>query len=70
MLLKAGGFLPIAPPLDMPLPNRIIGWLHTYQFYALGVVALVHAGFHTWRHVRLKDNALRIMAPRRLHRFL
>ncbi|SIS82315.1 cytochrome b561 [Roseivivax lentus] len=70
VLLKAGGVLPIAPPLGLPLPNKIIGWLHTYQFYALGVVAMVHAGFHTWRHVRLRDNALRIMAPKGLHRFL
>lgn len=54
----------------MPMSNRIIGWLHTYQFYALGIVAIVHAGFHTWRHFYLRDNALRIMAPKRLHRFL
>ncbi|MHA6326099.1 cytochrome b/b6 domain-containing protein [Roseivivax sp. CAU 1753] len=70
ILLKAGGILPIAPPLDMPLPNRVIGWLHTYQFYALGVVAMIHAAFHIWRHLFLRDNALRIMAPKRLHRFL
>lgn len=69
-LLKAGGFLPIAPPLGLPDANRIIGWMHTYQFYALGGVALIHAGFHIWRHLRLRDNALRIMAPKRLHRFL
>lgn len=69
-LLKAGGFLPIAPPLDIREANHIIGQIHIYEFYLLGLIALVHAGFHTWRHIRLKDNALRIMAPKRLHRFL
>ena len=70
VLLKAGGFLPIAPPLNMRSANEIIGLVHTIEFYALGVVAGAPAAFHIWRHVRLRDNALRIMAPKRLHRFL
>lgn len=69
-LMKAGGVLPIAPPLGMPDANAIIGWLHVYQFYALAGIALFHTGFHVWRHLRLRDNALRIMAPRFLYRFL
>ncbi len=69
-MLRAGGFLPIAPPLDLPAWNHYIGKFHIYQFYALGVVAAVHAAFHIWRHVRLKDNALRIMVPKRFHKFL
>ena len=36
----------------------------------LAVIVLLHAGFHIWRHVRLRDNALRIMVPRRFHRYL
>lgn len=68
--MKAGGVLPIAPPLDMPAANAAVGWLHTYQFYALAGLALFHSGFHIWRHIRLRDNALRIMAPKALHRFL
>lgn len=69
-VLRAGGFLPIAPALDMERANEVIGTLHIVQFYTLGAVVVVHAGFHVWRHVRLKDNALRIMAPRVFHRFL
>lgn len=69
-LLKAGGFLPIAPPLDLPWWNHYVGKFHIYQFYALGLVAAAHALFHIWRHVRLRDNALRIMAPKFLHRYL
>ena len=69
-LLKAGLFLPIAPPMGWAEANRIIGELHILQFYALGVLVAVHAAFHVWRHIRLRDNALRIMAPKVLHRFL
>lgn len=69
-LLKAGGFLPIAPPLGLRQANDIIGQIHIFEFYLVALIALIHAGFHIWRHVRLKDNALRIMAPKALHRFL
>lgn len=70
VLLKAGGFLPIAPPLGLREANDIIGTLHIYEFYLVGVIVAVHACFHIWRHVALKDNALRIMVPKALHRFL
>ena len=69
-LLKAGGFLPIAPPLGLHRANEIIGQIHIYEFYLLALIAAVHAAFHIWRHLRLRDNALRIMAPKALHRFL
>ena len=69
-LLKAGGILPIAPPLDMPTLNAWIGTFHTVEYYSLGVIAAIHAAFHVWRHWKLKDNALRIMVPKRLHRYL
>jgi len=69
-LLKAGGFLPIAPPMGLQRANDIIGTLHIYEFYLVGVIVVIHAAFHIWRHVRLRDNALRIMVPRIFHRFL
>jgi cytochrome b561 len=69
-LLRAGGFLPIAPPLDLPLLNDWIGTVHVAQFYLLAALALGHAAFHLWRHYGLRDNALRIMAPRALYRYL
>ncbi|MCA1774632.1 MAG: cytochrome b [Paracoccaceae bacterium] len=68
--LWAGGIVPLGIPLSMPQANAIIGKLHIYQFYALGLIVLVHAGFHIWRHRALRDNTLRIMAPKILHRFL
>lgn len=69
-LLKAGGFLPIAPPLDMREANDIIGQIHIYEFYILAGIVIVHALFHIWRHFILRDNVLRIMAPKWLHKWL
>lgn len=68
--LWAGGIVPIAVPLDMPLANDWVGLLHSIEFYGLAIIAILHALFHIWRHFALRDNALRIMAPRLLHRFL
>ena len=67
---RAGGWLPFAPPMDLPALHDWIGAVHIAQFYAFGALLALHALFHVWRHVRLRDNALRIMAPRALHRFL
>ncbi|MEM9583822.1 MAG: cytochrome b/b6 domain-containing protein [Pseudomonadota bacterium] len=68
--LWAGGIIPIAPALGLPKANDIVGQFHTYQFYLLALLAGFHAVFHLWRHFALRDNALRIMAPKVLHRFL
>jgi len=68
--LWAGGIVPIGVPLSLPRMNDLIGRIHEVEFYTLAAIAIFHALFHIWRHVILKDNALRIMAPKRLHRFL
>lgn len=70
VLLKAGGFLPIAPPMGWRDLNDLVGLIHIYEYYVLAALVGFHALFHIWRHLRLRDNALRIMAPRILHRFL
>ena len=70
VLLWAGGVVPIAPPLGMPRANDIVGRLHELEFYGLAAIIAAHAAFHIWRHVVLGDNALRIMAPKLLHRYL
>ncbi|MGB0844216.1 MAG: cytochrome b/b6 domain-containing protein [Alphaproteobacteria bacterium] len=69
-LLKAGGFLPIAPPQSMHQANAIIGDIHILQFYALGGLIGVHAVFHIWRHYKVKDNALKVMLPKMFHKYL
>jgi cytochrome b561 len=70
VLLKAGGFLPFAPPLGLARAHEIALQVHVWEYYLLAVLAAGHAAFHLWRHLKLRDNALRIMAPRALHRFL
>ncbi len=70
VVLRAGGLFPIAPALNLPQAHGIVSVLHVYQFYALALLVVAHAGFHIWRHLHLRDNALRIMAPKVLHRFL
>ena len=67
---RAGGWLPFAPPLDWPRWHDWIGTAHILQFYALGALIAAHALFHAWRHWAVRDNALKVMAPRALHRFL
>lgn len=69
-LLFAGTIVPIAPPLGLPQANHWVGIVHAIEFYGLAAIAIGHAGFHTWRHLKLRDNALRIMMPRALHRWL
>ncbi|MCO4825583.1 MAG: cytochrome B [Amylibacter sp.] len=70
VLLKAGGFLPIAPPMGWRHLNEYVGDFHIIQFYTLAAIVAVHALFHIWRHFRLRDNALRIMVPKTFHKWL
>ena len=44
--------------------------IHEIAFDALIIGIVLHAVFHIWRHYWLKDNALRIMAPKILHKYL
>lgn len=68
--LWAGGIVPIAYPMNWSHLNDLVGMVHSMEFYLLGVIAGVHVVFHVWRHFALRDNALRIMTPKILHRFL
>lgn len=68
--LWAGDIVPIAYPMSWPKLNDMVGIVHSVEFYAMGAIAAGHAGFHIWRHIKLRDNALRIMAPKVFHRYL
>lgn len=70
VLLKAGGFLPIAPPMGLKHANELVGDFHILQFYTLAAIIAGHALFHIWRHFHLHDNALRIMVPKTFHKWL
>jgi cytochrome b561 len=40
------------------------------RFAAIAVLVIAHAGFHIWWHIKLRDNASRIMALKAFHRYL
>ena len=63
----------------IPLNIPALGWeqlhdaaeeVHELAFDGLTILIIAHAAFHIWRHIRLRDNALRIMSPKALHRYL
>lgn len=68
--LWAGNIVPVAVPMDLPEINDAVGVLHIFEFYLLGLIIVSHAGFHIWRHYWLRDNVLRIMAPKTLQKYL
>lgn len=50
--------------------HEIAEEVHEIAFNVTTAMILAHIAFHLWRHFRLKDNALRIMVPKALHRYL
>jgi cytochrome b561 len=56
--------------MGWPKLNDLVGIVHSIEFYAIAALAVAHAGFHIWRHIKLRDNALRIMAPKVFHHYL
>lgn len=68
--IKAFGIVPINVSFGS---KTLHGWLeevHEILFDGLLILIVVHALFHIWRHFWLKDNALRIMVPKALHKYL
>ncbi|WP_371168378.1 cytochrome b [Aliiroseovarius sp. 2305UL8-7] len=68
--IKAFGVLQINPAAGTKGLHEFTEEIHEIAFDALVVLIVAHAGFHLWRHFMLKDNALRIMVPKMLHRYL
>ena len=44
--------------------------VHELAFNGLLALVIAHIAFHVWRHFWLKDNALRMILPKLLHRFV
>lgn len=68
--IRAIGMLLINTGTGSKAMHDVIGEAHGLIFNLLIMLTLVHIGFHLWRHLHLRDNALKIMMPRALHRFL
>jgi len=69
-LIKGFGIIPINFAGGNKSLHDFATEIHEIVFDALIILIVLHAVFHIWRHVRLKDNALRIMFPKILHRWL
>lgn len=68
--IQAFDVIPINPGIGFETLHDLATELHEIIFDALVIVIGVHGVFHIWRHFGLKDNALRIMVPKVLHKYL
>ena len=69
-VIYAFGILPINPGFDAAALHKLLEDIHEVAFNLLLAAVTLHAIFHLWRHTALRDNALRIMAPKIMHRWL
>ena len=69
-VVRAFGVVPLGPGSGTEWLHDLAYEIHEIAFDVLVIMVVAHIVFHLWRHYALKDNALRIMAPRALHRWL
>jgi cytochrome b561 len=69
-VVKAFGVLPISGGWGTDTLHDFLSEVHDVSFKIMLIAILIHVIFHLWRHFGLKDNALRIILPKRLHRYL
>ncbi|MEO1490766.1 MAG: cytochrome b/b6 domain-containing protein [Pseudomonadota bacterium] len=85
LTVLTGGMAGLAPDYPVMgfgiVPLNPAGWgtpglhdlaedVHEIAFNVTILLIFAHMAFHIWRHFGLRDNALRIIAPKALHRFL
>ncbi len=66
----AFGTFPIAPSVSLKTFHELAQEVHELIFNLALIGIALHAAFHLWRHYLLKDDALRIMIPAKLHKYL
>jgi len=64
------GLVPLSLEVGPKVVYEFLQEVHELVFNGLITLIIVHTVFHLWRHFLLKDNALRIMVPRMLHKYL
>lgn len=69
-IIHAFGILPINFGGGTKAIHGVLEEVHEITFNVLTVTIIGHALYHIWRHYLVKDNALRIIMPKALHRFL
>jgi len=68
--IRLFGVIPFFPGIGAQALHQQMQNIHEVAFNVILAVIVSHALFHLWRHFGLKDNALRIMLPRVLHKYL
>lgn len=69
-VIYAFDIFPINPGFGTKGLHNFFEDVHEIVFNILTIAIVGHAAFHIWRHFGLKDNALRIIMPKRLHKYL
>lgn len=69
-VVMAFGVLPLNPGFGTKATHDLLSEVHEIAFNGILFVIIAHTAFHLWRHYIVKDNALRIMVPKALHRYL
>lgn len=69
-VIQGFGIIPILPNISAKSFHDLMQESHELLFNLLIGGVMLHAIFHLWRHTALRDNALRIMMPKTLHRYL
>ena len=70
-LVSAFGMIPLnVPGVGNDGLHDFVSEIHELAFDILLLTIIAHAVFHVWRHFWLKDNALRVMVPQVLHKYL
>ncbi|WP_299687983.1 cytochrome b/b6 domain-containing protein [uncultured Tateyamaria sp.] len=64
------GVIPLFPGRGGKGVHDTLTELHELTFDVMLIGIAVHVVFHLWRHYAVRDNALRIMAPKVLHKYL
>ncbi|WP_406648808.1 cytochrome b/b6 domain-containing protein [Aliisedimentitalea scapharcae] len=68
--IRAFGVVQINPGIAPRGLHKLAEDIHEIAFDALLVLIVAHIVFHLWRHFLVRDNALRIMVPKALHKYL
>lgn len=68
--IRLFGVIPFFPGWGSRAIHGTLEEIHETAFDILLIALALHVAFHLWRHYKIKDNALRIMAPKALHRYL
>ncbi len=64
------GLIPFFPGVGSQGLHDTFSDLHELAFDVMVIGVVAHVVFHVWRHYAVRDNALRIMAPKVLHKYL